>query len=162
MEEVHIKMESNEALFIKRELLESQMNALEVLKGIKQYRALKSGEAFARGKLKKTLDELKKQVIELKNSFPNKEEQQEQMKIIDELHKKKIVRERGVTIEEEPKDEEIEKEGIAEEVKKVRAKKGRKTEPVKLNEKATPETDTKLELIESELKSIKEKLNKLG
>jgi len=166
MEEVHIKMESDEALFIKRELLASQMNALEILKGIKEYKALKSAEVFARGKLKKTLDELKKQVIDLKNSFPNQEEQKEQLKILEELYKKKYARKRGIkeeTVEEEEEmggEEMKEEEEEAEE--EVKGKRGRKTAPVKVKEKASPETDANLELIESELKSIKEKLDRLG
>ncbi len=152
METVHIKLEHDEALFAKKELLSSQINTLELLKKFKQYKALRQKELLVQGRFKKVLSDLKKMVTEVEEAFPKDRAHEEEMKVLEEIHKKnnpppkpkptpkkktKVVK-KAVKIEEKAEKQKIEK------AKKIAKKK------------------SEYDMIESQLSDIKSQLANLS
>ncbi len=152
METVHIRLEHEEALFTKKELLSSQINTLELLKKFKQYKALRQKELLVQGRFKKVLSDLKKMVSEVEEAFPKDKAHEEEMKLLDEIHKKN---------NPPPKPKPTPKKKEAKVVKKgakVVKEEKQKTEKAK----KVVKKKTEYELIESQLSDIKSQLASLG
>ena len=72
MENIHIRLEHETALEGKKQLLSSEITMLELLKILKRYKTLRKKELVLKEKLKKELNNLKKDLSEIKEFFPAK------------------------------------------------------------------------------------------
>lgn len=155
METVHIRLEHDEALFTKKELLSSEIETLELLKKFKQYKALRQKELIVQNQFKKLLSDLKKQVSDLQSSFPKQSEHEAQLKILEEVKNKKIPppvpvpkqATKGVDIKKEEK--------VVKEPAKV-------SKAVSEKAKVVMKKKQDYEVIESQLNNIKAQLAGLG
>ena len=109
MESKHIKLNYSEAIFAKKELLHSEIDILNVLKRLKNYKVLRKKENTTRNKLKSELTSLRAKTILIESSFPKEEA---------EKAKRARPRERKIGIE---KEKEI-PHGIHEELADIREK----------------------------------------
>lgn len=110
---IHVKLEYNEALQSKREILSSEMNLLRIAKLIKKYRILRTEELKIKTKLHRTLKEITTNLKKMQTSLPKLE--------IPEILKKD--REIEETISEEPKiKEEQYDEGIESQLQEIKDK----------------------------------------
>jgi len=73
METKHIKLNYDEAIFGKKQLLHSEVDILNLLKRFKNYRLLRKKENLTRNKLKSTLTSLRAKTSVLLGSFPKEE-----------------------------------------------------------------------------------------
>jgi topoisomerase IA-like protein len=153
METVHIRLEHDEALFAKKELLSSQIDTLELLKKFKQYKALRQKELIVQGRFRKFLNELKKQVSEMQEAFPEEKAHEEEMKMLEEIQKKKNPQPLPP-----PKPLKKKKEKIVKKTAKEKKAEKPKTEKARKAAKRKTEYD----LIESQLSDIKSQLANLG
>ena len=71
METRHIRMDYEEALNAKKQLLTSEINLLHIAKKIKNYKLLRKKEIATKNKLKTSLTSLKSKITMLQSSFPN-------------------------------------------------------------------------------------------
>jgi len=92
---IHVRLEYEEAVGGRKELLSSQMNVLQLMQKIKNYKIFRKRELILKGKLKKQFSELKHHLTEIHHFFPeDKTEQESEIRIknknIDEKHNKDI------------------------------------------------------------------------
>jgi len=73
MKKLHIRLEYEEAIEGKRELLESQINLLEILKRVKNYKILRKRELILKGKLKNSLSLLSSEINQIQSHLPESE-----------------------------------------------------------------------------------------
>ncbi len=90
MENIHIRLEFDEALFAKKELLNAQINALQTLKEFKNFKITRKRELILRMRLKQSLSELGAGIEEIEKFFPTEKDEESQLKIIRNISKKKI------------------------------------------------------------------------
>ncbi len=147
MESRHIRLNYEEAIFGKKQLLSAQLEAIRTQKRIKAYKILRRKEFVAKSKLKKDITILKNQLNLLITSFPKDEKQRERQDRRDDERELKKAREKKLN-RDKLKKEILEKQT---KVKDTTPKK-KKNESSKSKKK-----DTK-----SELEEIKAKLEKLG
>jgi len=84
---IHVRFEHEEAVYGRKELLSFQMNALQLLKKIKNYKIFRKRELILKGKFKKQLSELKHNLNEINHFFPEEKTEQE----IDIIRKKEEI-----------------------------------------------------------------------
>lgn len=75
MRKLHIRLEYEEAVEGKRELLESQINLLEILKRLKNYKILRKRELILKGKLKNSLSLLSSEINQIQSHLPESEDE---------------------------------------------------------------------------------------
>lgn len=73
METRYIKLNYEEALSAKKELLSSEINVLQITKKLKEYRKLRKRESVLKGNLKTSFNLLKTKVNLILSSFPKDE-----------------------------------------------------------------------------------------
>ena len=73
MELRHIKLDYEEALSAKKQLLSTQLNLLRTAKKITNYKILRKKENIIRNKLKVNLTSLKTQLKHLQTTFPKQD-----------------------------------------------------------------------------------------
>lgn len=73
MRKLHIRLEYEEVVEGKRELLESQINLLEILKRVKNYKILRKRELILKGKLKNSLSLLNSEINQIQSHLPESE-----------------------------------------------------------------------------------------
>jgi len=73
METRYVKLNYEEALSSKKELLSSEINVLQITKKLKEYRKLRKREFASKTKLKTSLSILKTKINLLLSSFPEGE-----------------------------------------------------------------------------------------
>lgn len=93
MRKLHIRLEYEEAVEGKRELLESQINLLEILKRVKNYKILRKRELILKGKLKKSLSFLSSELNQIKNNLP---ESENELGIKEETTKQEIEKDKNI------------------------------------------------------------------
>lgn len=86
MESLHIKFEHDEALAGKKEFLYSQINLLELLSKLKDYRNSRKQELILKSRLKNELTAVRTKIIEIGEHLPK--EAEEEIKIIRKLKPK--------------------------------------------------------------------------
>jgi len=74
MESIHIRLEHNEALYGKRELLSSEANILKILNALKCYKSLRRKELILKNKLKREINATAKEIMKIEESFPQEAE----------------------------------------------------------------------------------------
>lgn len=74
METRHIKFNYEDAISGKKSLLSSELNLLQILRKIRNYKMLRKKELTEKTKLKKSLSELKSKIDDLSSTFPKREE----------------------------------------------------------------------------------------
>ncbi len=89
MENIHIRFEHDEAVFAKKELLNSEISALNTLKAFKSFKTTRRRELLLKTKFKKSLSDLKTKIEEIEQILPTEEEEEPQLKLIKKLSKKK-------------------------------------------------------------------------
>jgi hypothetical protein len=89
MENIHIRLENDEALFTKREILNSEINSLQALKAFKSFKSTRKRELILRAKLKSSLSTLRMHIEEIEKVLPTAEEEEPQLKLIKKLSRKK-------------------------------------------------------------------------
>lgn len=67
---IHLKLERAEALLSKKEILLSEKSLVEIMKTIRNYKALRKQELLLKIKLQKKLIEIHVTLKKLQNSFP--------------------------------------------------------------------------------------------
>ncbi|OGJ17370.1 hypothetical protein A3K73_06130 [Candidatus Pacearchaeota archaeon RBG_13_36_9] len=111
MENIHIRLEFDEALFAKKELLNSQINALQTLKAFKNFKVTRKRELILRTRLRNSLSELGERIEEIEKLLPTEKDEESQLKLIKNIARKKI---KFTTKKAEPKEKreykEIERE----------------------------------------------------
>ena len=95
---LHVKLEHEEALEGKKDLLSSQLNILEILKRVKNYRIQRKRELILKGKLKKLFSSLNSEINQALEFFP-KEETQEDIKVERDKKKKETSRQKNIESE---------------------------------------------------------------
>lgn len=88
MKNLHIKFEYENALEARRELLSTQMEILEFLKRFRDYKDLRRRELILKSRLKNELASLNSETIRLQDALP-KDEDEEEMKEIQKITRKK-------------------------------------------------------------------------
>lgn len=86
METRHIKIDYNEAVFAKKQLLKSEIDTLNVLRKFKNYKILRKKENSLKNKLKTSITSLKTKTKLIHSSFP-KEETEKIKKMKRKIHK---------------------------------------------------------------------------
>lgn len=86
MENIHIKFEHNEALLGKKEFLYAQINLLELLKKMKDYRSSRKQELILKSRLRNELNTAITKIIEIEEHLPK--ETKEEIKIIKKVKHK--------------------------------------------------------------------------
>lgn len=86
MESLHVKFEYDEALAGKKEFLYSQINLLELLSKLKDYRNSRKQELILKSRLKNELSSVRTKIMEIREHLPK--ETQEEIKIIRKLKPK--------------------------------------------------------------------------
>jgi hypothetical protein len=79
---IHVKLENQEALELKRNVLLLEKSLLEIVKNIREYNALRKKEFILKNKVKKDLSRLKSLILELDSSLPK----EEAIKMLQKLH----------------------------------------------------------------------------
>ena len=74
METRHIKLDYEEALNAKKQLLSSELNILQTMKRVKDYRALRKKELITKNKVKTAMTSLKAKLNLILSTFPVEEE----------------------------------------------------------------------------------------
>ncbi len=69
---LHVRLDFEESLQGKRQVLSSQMNSLRLLKSMKKYKKLRRRELILKGKLKQGLKSLKVDINKILEQFPKK------------------------------------------------------------------------------------------
>ncbi len=80
MENLHVKFEHDEALVGRKEILSSQINLLELLKILKDYKNSRKRELILKLRFKKELAAVRTKILEIEESFPK--ETQGEIKMI--------------------------------------------------------------------------------
>ena len=70
MENRHVKLDYQEAIFAKKHFLSSELNFLQAMKKIRVYRLLRKREIIQRNKLKLSLKVLKSKLKFIESTFP--------------------------------------------------------------------------------------------
>ena len=73
METRHIKLNFNEAIFAKKQILSSELNILYLMKRLRNYRLLRKKEFTTKNKLKSDLTTLRNKLNLIISSFPVEE-----------------------------------------------------------------------------------------
>ncbi|GEM_PF-3836906 len=123
MENIHIRLEPDEALFAKREFLNSQINALQTLKAFKNFKVTRKRELILRTRLRQALSELGTGIEELEKLFPTKKEESGELRLLESLSRRKIklTKKKAIpTGKREYKDIERELREIKEKLEKLR------------------------------------------
>jgi len=89
MGNIHIRLEYEEALEGKKEFLSSQLNLLEILKKLKNYKGQRKKELILKGKFKKELAALKTEINQIQEFFPKEEGKELEKGAIKEYKEKK-------------------------------------------------------------------------
>jgi len=97
METRHIKINYEEALSAKKQLLSSELNLLHLVKKIKAYKILRRKELITKNNLKTSLSSLKSKINLIESTFP-----QEESKIT--IHKNKKEEKSSSNIQSELED----------------------------------------------------------
>jgi|TARA_B100001971_G_C18128044_1_gene503205 hypothetical protein len=74
METRHVKIDYDQALTSKKELLSSEINLLNMVRRLKNYRTLRRKEIAAKNSLNREMKALRVKVGLLESSFPNQKE----------------------------------------------------------------------------------------
>ena len=121
MENIHIRLEPEEALFAKREFLNSQINALQTLKTFKNFKVTRKRELILRTRLRQSLSELSAGIEEMQKILPTKKEESGEMRLLQSMSKRKIrvSRKSEITGKREYKDIERELKEIREKLEKL-------------------------------------------
>ena len=75
METRHIKLDYENALDSKKQLLSTELNLLNIIKKIKEYRRLRKKEMVTKNKLKTSLATIKTKINLFESTFPKQERQ---------------------------------------------------------------------------------------
>ena len=86
MENLHVKFEHDEALIGKKDILYSQINLLELLKILKDYKNSRKRELILKLRFKKELAVVRTKIAEIEESFPK--ETQGEIKMIRKIKPK--------------------------------------------------------------------------
>ena len=73
MKKLHVRLEYNETIEGKKEILSSQVNVLELLKKIKNYKILRKRELILKNKVKKEIRILSTEINKIQETFPEEE-----------------------------------------------------------------------------------------
>ena len=122
MENIHIRLEFDEALFAKKELLNSQINALQTLKAFKNYKVTRKRELILRTRFKQALSELGAGIEEIEKLFPTEKEETGELRMLKRMSKKKFkttIKKSEITGKREYKDIERELREIKEKLEKL-------------------------------------------
>ena len=72
MELRHIKLDYDDAVYGKKELLNSELNILKILKRFRSYQLLRRKESIAKSKLRNQLQSIKARIKNLDETIPTK------------------------------------------------------------------------------------------
>ena len=97
METRHIRLDYEEALNAKKHLLSSELNLLQLMKTVKNYRTLRKKEITSKNKLKRELTSLKTKINLIESTFPKLRPNQLKIKKVE----KKIRDEENEDIQDE-------------------------------------------------------------
>jgi hypothetical protein len=75
METRHVKLDYEEALNAKKQLLSAELNILHILKKLKNYKILRKREFITKNKLKNTTTTLKSKINLILSTFPKEPEE---------------------------------------------------------------------------------------
>lgn len=91
METRHVKLNYEEALSAKKQLLSSELNLLHIMKILTNYKLLRKRELQIKNKLKNTSSSLKIKLNSIESSFPTEEEKPTKRKMsrISKIEKEK-------------------------------------------------------------------------
>lgn len=95
MQKIHVRTEYEEALQGKKELLSTQVNLLELLKKLKNYKILRKRELILKTKLKKSLSSLNSEINQTYGFFPA-QETAESIEIKKTETKEETARQKGI------------------------------------------------------------------
>jgi len=90
MENIHIRLEPEEALFAKREFLNSQINALQTLKAFKNFKVTRKRELILRTRLRQSLSELGAGIEEIEKLLPTEKDESGELRLLQRMSKRKI------------------------------------------------------------------------
>jgi len=74
METLHVRFDFDEAVNSKKELLSSEIDLLNILKKIKDYKDLRKKELIKKSLLRTKLRQLAKEIVKFRNSLPKTKE----------------------------------------------------------------------------------------
>ena len=81
MENLHVKLEAQEAIDVKRNILNAEMNLINLIKKVEDYRNLRILELKRKTTLRTELKKTSVSLIELKKQLPNVKEPEKMEKI---------------------------------------------------------------------------------
>ncbi len=76
MKNLHVRLEYNEAVFGKKDILSSEINLLELLRRLRNYKVSRKRELILKARLKRELFELKSRVHAIEGFFPSEESEE--------------------------------------------------------------------------------------
>lgn len=94
----HVRLNYEEALNAKKQMLASQMSLLQIVKRLKQYKILRKRELAIKTKLKSAIANLNSKISLIQSTFP----EEDKPKV--DKRKKRIAKEERKNFEEELKD----------------------------------------------------------
>lgn len=139
---IHIKLDSNEAIESRRDVLNTEVDIIKIAQNIKNYRAQRLKELQFKIILLKKLKEAQSDLRKIKTLLPKLEIPKILKKHEEEMHKE-------IEIKELRPIDEVKEEKIPKKEKKSKKEIKEKIKPVENS-------------LESQLKQIQEKLNSLG
>jgi len=98
---VHVKLDYEESVQAKKDLLSSERDFIRILKTVKKYELLRKGELTTKLKIQNKIKNLKINLGRLNTIFPK-------IKLPDILRRNEIIEEKSLKIKEEGKDKDLE------------------------------------------------------
>lgn len=142
---IHIKLDADEAIQSRKDVLNTQVDLIKIAQGVKNYRALRLRELQLKIELYKKLKETQADINSIKKVLPEIQIPKILKKHEEEMHKEIVIKELKPI--EEIKEEKPKKT-------KGKTKKEKKTEE-------KPKKDPELDSLEAQLRKIQDKLNNL-
>jgi len=87
METRHIRLDYEETLDSKKQLLSTQLNLLHIIKILKSYAILRKKELITKNKLKNQLNFVEKKIDLIESTFPDQTKKQKLVKIEKKIEK---------------------------------------------------------------------------
>lgn len=137
---IHVRINYDEAIESKRDILATQIDLIKIAQAIKNYRKLRMQELDLKIELKERISNIKTEFTKLRTIFPK----MQLPKIVQKFEKKKIEEEKSLSKLGQSKKEKTKNKKIENKTKMIKKK------------IIEPEED-----LESQLRDIQEKLNKL-
>jgi hypothetical protein len=101
VEPVHVKLNSEEAVYSKRKLLSTEINFLNMVKRIQSFGKYRKAELTAKTALKRKMKELREEMTELKRLLPKSHMPEVEKK---EIEKESFEKTKKIKLEDELRD----------------------------------------------------------